>query len=291
MKQSLSDWAVHYANRGWYVFPCREVESEEFFDKELGEERTMKIKSPYTTHGLMEATLDEPTIRKWWEEYPAAAIGINCGLSGLVVIDIDIKDGRRGFDNFMRLNISDEGALHSLTPSVGTHIVYSGKTESHANIVGGIDLRSEGAYIVAPPSKVMMGEQFLPYTELDDWSRTPVEIPSDALEKLNCFRQTPSGTRTKRDKPFEQTLTHEQVVAKAEKALNRLPQEYCDEYFMWIRIGLSLKELGDDGFRLWDTWSRKSSKYNKKACEYRWNKFVPRTISIGTLFYLANNGA
>jgi hypothetical protein len=137
----------------------------------------------------------------------------------------------------------------------------------------------------------MMGEQFLPYTELDDWSRTPVEIPSDALKKLNCFRQSPSGTRTKRDRPFEQTLTHEQVVAKAEKALSRLPQEYCDEYFMWIRIGLSLKELGDDGFRLWDAWSRKSSKYNQKACEYRWKKFVPRTISIGTLFYLANNGA
>lgn len=287
----LLEKALSYAKRGWYVFPCREVPSEPFFDKELGEERFLKAKSPYTKHGFEESTLDEQTIRKWWAERPLAAIGIDCGCSGLVVIDIDVKDGRRGFDNFMRLNISDEGALHALTPSGGTHIIYSGKTESHANIVGGIDLRSKGAYIIAPPSQILFEGVMTPYIELDNWEREPISLPSDALEKLNVFRDAVPDGKRKSGKPFEQTLTHEQIVEKAEKALNRLPQEYCDEYFMWIRIGLSLKDLGDDGFRLWDNWSKKSSKYNASACKYRWNKFRPRSISIGTLFYLAKSGA
>ena len=284
MENTLLESALQYARRGWYVFPCREKNGEPFFDKKLGKERFLKAKSPYILGGFQVATTDEHQIKEWWTKWPNAAIGVSCGHSNLVAIDIDIKDGRKGFDNFMRLNVSDSGALHSLTPSGGNHIIYSGQEHSQANVLKGVDLRSIGGYILVPPSKIEVDSKVLSYIELDDWDRTPSKVPTDLIEKLNLLR----GKTEKRNK--EKYVSHEtqtQLVKRAKEALDKLPQIYCDEYWSWISVAMSLKSLGDDGFKLWDEWSQKSSKYEKSACEYRWNRFDPREITIASLFFWA----
>lgn len=278
--------AIKYTERGWYVFPCREKEGEMYYDKELEENVIPPIKSPYTNGGFKEATLDTAKINKWWKQYPEAGIGISCGPSNLVVADIDVRNDKKGFDNFMSMNISDEGALHSMTPSGGLHIIWSGNIRSNANIKAGVDIRSRGAYIVAPPSWVYEDGQKKQYMKLDDWDRELVPYPSSLEEKLNELRGKFSNTnkKTKASVPNEPI---QKTIERLKIALKQLPSHMCEDYFEWINIGLALKTIGDDGFELWDEWSRGSSKYNRKALEYRWKKFEPENITIASIFHYA----
>ena len=290
MENILLQKALEYAKRGWYVFPCREKDSEPFWDESKNRERIMTAKSPYIAGGFEAASIDEKQIIEWWEKYPEAAIGIACGASGLIVVDVDVKEGRKGYDNFMKLNVSTTGALHSMTPSNGgMHIIYSGQTHSHANIGIGIDIRSIGAYIVAPPSFIYLENGSKKYYKaVDDWTRTPIEVPSDLISKLNVLRK---GERTNRENtkiyPVDDLET---LVRKASRALEKLPQRYCEDYFLWIDVGLALKSLGEIGFTLWNQWSQKSSKYNYEVCSEKWESFKPREISIASLLYWSKQG-
>jgi len=85
--------ALSYAARGWPVFPCHTptldggCSCRKDCGKNLG-------KHPRTLHGLTDATTDEATIRRWWQQFPDANIGIVTGaVSGLVVLDEDSYKG------------------------------------------------------------------------------------------------------------------------------------------------------------------------------------------------------
>jgi putative DNA primase/helicase len=58
MNNNLLDFALSYANKGWYVFPCREKPSEPFLNKQ-GKEKILREKTPYTKNGLNDATTEE----------------------------------------------------------------------------------------------------------------------------------------------------------------------------------------------------------------------------------------
>jgi putative DNA primase/helicase len=57
----------------------------------------------------------------------------------------------------------------------------------------------------------------------------------------------------------------------------------------WAAIAMALKsELGEDGFQLFDEWSRKSDKYNARDIRDTWRSCGPDGgITIATLFYKA----
>lgn len=282
MFNELLDQLYYFAKvKKWFVFPTREKQYE--YTNNEGKIEIAKVKSPYIAGGFQSATQDMVQIKQWWEQYPEAGIGVACGQSNLICIDIDVKSGSNGFENFMRLGISDEGALHSITPSGGSHIIFSGSMYSQANIKAGVDIRSIGAYFVAPPSWIYdENNNKSAYVAIDDWTETPAPVPSSLTEQLKTLRQQREKKEHRIiDEPLETT------VQKAQKALDSLPQEYCDEYFMWVTIGMSLHELGDKGLDMWVEWSRKSSKFELEACIKRWEKFAPREITINTLFYYA----
>ena len=89
----MLDEALYYAKRGWYVFPCREKPSAPYIDNNV--EKVSLEKTPYTTNGLNDATTDADQIRAWWTQWEDAMIGVNAGLSGLFVVDIDKKECKR----------------------------------------------------------------------------------------------------------------------------------------------------------------------------------------------------
>lgn len=177
----LLNHALDYAKRGWYVFPCRERPGASFIRN--GETVTPYEKQPYTSNGLNDATIDEDQIISWWSRFPNALIGVNAGKSGLFVIDID-KKHVNGLDTFSSWNINDIAGLHSITPSGGTHIVFSGTGKSSTNANTGIDTRGEGGYFIAPPSKIVEGKYTGEYKFFDDWSRKPGIIPDGLMSKL-----------------------------------------------------------------------------------------------------------
>ena len=167
MTQPILDAALNYAARGWPVFPCR------------------RDKRPYTAGGYKAATTDPAQIRKWWNVFPDAAIGLDCGGAGLLVIDCDVKNALDGIAAFEALGIDHAGALHSQTPSGGLHIVFSqngngpmGNTAGR--LAPGIDTRGQGGYIIAPPSELDTGA----YVALDDWTRNPAPLPETLARRL-----------------------------------------------------------------------------------------------------------
>ena len=67
----------------------------------------------------------------------------------------------------------------------------------------------------------------------------------------------------------------------------------ANDYDNWIRIGFVLKHsFGENGFQLWDEWSKSSPKYpGESECRKVWDSFEPDgTVGIGSLFYLAQQG-
>ncbi len=64
----------------------------------------------------------------------------------------------------------------------------------------------------------------------------------------------------------------------------------CDRE-TWVRIGQAIQdELGEDGFSLWDEWSRTGSNYREASALETWRSFGQgRGITIGTLFKLARD--
>lgn len=145
--RTLVSAALEYAQRGWYVFPCKPGD-----------------KRPLTANGFKDATTDANKIRDWWRQWPNANIGIATGQSGLVVIDLDVKGPHNGVEAWhdikATLGINDETPTVE-TPSGGLHIYYSAGgrriRNSASKLAEGIDVRAQGGYVVAPPSHTSDG--------------------------------------------------------------------------------------------------------------------------------------
>ncbi len=59
----------------------------------------------------------------------------------------------------------------------------------------------------------------------------------------------------------------------------------------WITIGMAIKsELGDEGFEIWDGWSKQADSYDPKDARDAWKSIKPKgKVGIGTLFHEAKN--
>lgn len=104
------------------------------------------------------ATTDARTIDQWWQANPDANIGIHC--DGLVVIDVDPKNG--GDDSFNLLEITHgiPDTRVTRTPSGGRHFFYrhEASVSNGVNVLGrGLDIRSHGGYVVAAGSETPAG--------------------------------------------------------------------------------------------------------------------------------------
>jgi putative DNA primase/helicase len=74
--------------------------------------------------------------------------------------------------------------------------------------------------------------------------------------------------------------------ATIQRALSHIPAQDRDT---WLRMGMAVKSsLGEDGFGLWDTWSRTADNYNASDAKVVWRSIKPNGgISIATLFHAA----
>jgi hypothetical protein len=153
--------ALAAAMLGWHVFPCA-----------AGEKR------PALRGNWQDlATTSPDQIRDWWTRAPYN-IGIACGPSGLVVIDLDmphdVDDGEDAADGAL-FPLSGADILSGLaqqhgerypggtyivdTPSGGCHLYFSvagdARVRNSAGAVGPhIDVRADGGYVVGAGSRI-----------------------------------------------------------------------------------------------------------------------------------------
>ena len=113
--------AIGYARRSWQVFPVHSLDGPSCTCSK-GEECSHPGKHPMwheadLANGLLSATVDLSLIRRWWERWPWANIGIRTGTpSGIVVIDVDKKAG--GLETWEDLQ-DIHGRVDTLTSRTG----------------------------------------------------------------------------------------------------------------------------------------------------------------------------
>ncbi|MFN8179286.1 MAG: bifunctional DNA primase/polymerase [bacterium] len=166
--------ALEYAARGWPVLPLHTPVDGACT---CGKANCGSVgKHPRTEHGAKDATTDEGTIRGWWSKWSAANVGIATGKASFVALDVDPRHG--GDESLADLE-QREGKLpdtvEALTGGGGRHVLLEypeGGVRTRAGIASGLDVRSDGGFIVAPPSLHASGRRY-------EWelSSTPQDIP------------------------------------------------------------------------------------------------------------------
>ena len=171
----LGSEAIRYAELGYSVVPLWP-----------GDKRPL----PFADTKKPSCNID--LIRSWWERCPNANIGIPTGIryNNLIVIDLDINvsAGINGKVQMVK-TLEQKGLCFPKTGVVrtgsgGFHyyfknvkgIVIRGKK----NLLPGVDIRAEGAHVVAPPSVHANGKEY-------QWILGDISEVADANNDVYCF--------------------------------------------------------------------------------------------------------
>ncbi|WP_025593805.1 bifunctional DNA primase/polymerase [Agrobacterium tumefaciens] len=178
--------AQHYVAQGWPVFPCRS-QAEEHVDQAKGEIITLGEKTPLTPNGFKGATRFPRIIERWWSDWPDAAVGLPTGeKTGFFALDIDNKPGgANGFDWLTEME-AEHGPLPDTarvtSPNGGLHIYfkYVVGTRNRGALGAGVDIRSEGGYVLAAGSTMANGRSY----KWDTDTREIADAPAWLLDLL-----------------------------------------------------------------------------------------------------------
>ncbi|GGR49539.1 hypothetical protein J2S40_000195 [Nocardioides luteus] len=200
--------ALDYAARGWRVFPLLPGSKRPATPNHRAADCDQTDPWCRTGHAGWEQRATDRTdwITRAWSSNPASGIGIACGPSRLVVVDLDThKPGSEIPEPWHRFEITTgEDVLDHLagvrggtinptytvrTPSGGAHLYYAAPAGGRAfgNTAGKIgwliDTRAHGGYVAAPPTTIGASA----YTVVND--RPPAELPMFLLDLLTRDHQ------------------------------------------------------------------------------------------------------
>lgn len=249
------------------------------------------------------------------ENYPNCNIAIMTGeINDLLVVDIDIakESELSGFDLLTEYE-REYGIIKTpkvFTQSGGMHLYFKYDKDLSSNKVRvnnySIDIRSDGGYIIAPPSKGEHGN----YMWINNIQK-PIDIPPQLKEILlnetiiDTNTNTTNKTKTEQneinviessdiseiytDHINHNTSQSNTNLLKGDNLINilqNLPQTYCDNYYQWLVISTCLKS--GNLYEIWDNWSKSSSYYNKEKNDEIWNNLDSSDFNLNYISYLAN---
>ena len=138
--------ALHYAERGWPVFPLVAGDKVPAISREEG------------GRGCLDATTDSAQIEAWWTARPRSNVAIATGApSGLLVVDVDVaKHPDEWRKSLAALELPRTFLVR--TWSGGFHFYFAAPMRTGitigAGLLPGIDWRCGGGYVVAAGSIV-----------------------------------------------------------------------------------------------------------------------------------------
>lgn len=190
--------AFDLIERGYAVFPVNPA-----------------TKHPYTTHGHLDASRDVEEVAVWFSvDYPGAVVGVHAGASGLVILDLDKKNGKDGFESVEDGWLEIPESFHYDTPSGGRHYIYVAPEGSRLapardyRGLSGVDRRGGSSYAVwygeapadgavkpAPKwlcdeAEARVGSSF--DGELDDWLNSITDGDPDG-KVITAMQRIPNG--------------------------------------------------------------------------------------------------
>lgn len=164
---------------GWAVFPVS------------------RNKVPFVKGGCHAASREPDQIDAWSDEFPGANVAVACGeINGICVLDVDNPTGLESLERIWAMGFerfaptvtarSARGGLHYyfIHPNI--------RIKNRASMIApGIDVRSTGGSIIAPPSETEHG-RYEWINAPDAWNHDGIVIPAPMPEWL---RQKASAER------------------------------------------------------------------------------------------------
>ena len=180
-QEAVLQAALEYADQKYPVIPLYSVTKEGVCT--CGKTCRSPGKHPMTRHGLKDASSCSVQIRSWFSN-TFANIGVLTGTaSGLLVIDLDCHRGSSLKEFYSKF--PDLARTRTVQTGGGYHLYLKHpryEITSRTNILPGVDIRADGAYIIAPPSLHSSGKLYR-------WDND-LEI-QECSESLLEFLQTP----------------------------------------------------------------------------------------------------
>lgn len=258
----LLNAALDYAKRNIPVFACRP-----------------NGKEPATANGFYDATIDLAKIEAIWLNNPNFNIGLRTGteLGGGVLGVLDV-DPRNGGD----ATLAELQARHGTLPETarvttgrrdgGKHYYFICPSDVtlKSKLGQGIDVKSRGGYVIAAPS--IHPDTGLSY-ESDELHNLLEGASIAALPQWivdMCSQETATMTVQLPAQDAASVYVDDDIVRDLRSALMSMR---ADDYDLWVRMGLALRELGDIGRALWMEWSSQSEKFDARKAARTWESF------------------
>jgi hypothetical protein len=246
-------------------------------------------------------TRDEAELRRDWERWPEANIGVPTGKdNGFWVMETDTHDGGHAHDGEESLAalVAANGGLPETrlarSPSGSIHYYFTwpddGGTEikNTAGKIGpGIDTRGEGGMVIAPPSNRGAGC----YEWLNDSAVAPA--PAWLVELARTATRRSASSSSSRDGAAHCDL--DRLEAALKELPNPLPvlEELQGGWEDWNKIVMAIYAATGGmsvGLRLTKEWSAKNEvRYDEANTEEKWRKLSqtpPMNIGAGFIFKL-----
>lgn len=200
MRAAPLDYALAYARRGWPVLPL-------YWPQGSGCACDNPVCASIGKHplwhpddyrsGANSASTEPEVLARWWERWPQANIGLATGSrAGWFALDIDPRSGgEESLDDLERLHGKLPETVMSMTGGGGQHYLFTlpdfpvSSRSGAGALRPGVEIKGEGGYIVAPPSRHGSGRAY-------EWelSSTPgqVEIAPAPEWLLAMLREAPA---------------------------------------------------------------------------------------------------
>ena len=140
----MLQWALYYLDQGHHPIP---VEPTTVGDKRTGKRPILSSWSEFFTR---QPTRDE--VMKWWTDTPTANIGLIQG-RGNFVLDVDSESG----SDALKLEGVELPEGPRVKTGKGWHYYLKGEAPNSVGVLPNVDVRSDGGYVVAPPSQHWSG--------------------------------------------------------------------------------------------------------------------------------------
>jgi len=242
--------AIEYVTRGFYVFPLHTVKDD--LSCTCGVANCGDAgKHPRLARGLKEASRDLSKIEQWFGKgsEPSNIAIVTGEISGITVIDVDIGEGKFGAESWLEA-IGDNGEPDTLmahTGSGGMHVIfqYNSALKTSSNTLGkGVDVRNDGGYIVAAPSRHRSGGFY-------SWDE---KQPKIGILPSHLSRRKETRGRKRKDDMYNSKYTIEQVASM----LDVIPSDDRD---LWRSVGIILGrtfQRVDEAWEVYQVWSDKA---------------------------------
>jgi replicative DNA helicase len=174
----FKQWALYYRSIGMHPIPV-EVRGKR------------PILASWSEYFTRQPTVDE--IERWWTETPEANIGLIQG-RGAFVLDVDGDAGAEAL-KLAGVNLPILGAPSVITGK-GAHYYMRGAAPNSVAVLPQVDVRSDGGYVVAPPSVHATGRVYSWASPLIGGPESFPEAAANLIEVLNRPKgPIPTGAR------------------------------------------------------------------------------------------------